>query len=186
MPPRWIVAATLSLAAALARPAAANARATEDERYTFDLTWNAAVRLIRVDMGFAIIERDRDTGFVVFTYTDAGRATPGSLELIRTRIGGVDACRVVVNVPQMPTYVERHLLTRLARKLHDEYGDPIAPTPAPRETSRDAPATSDHDDAHDRGGSSSGSPDDAAHPHPPATSDHGTVNGRDPEIRRGQ
>ncbi len=176
MPPRWIVAGTLSLAAAFA-PALASARATQDERYTFDLTWNAAVRLIRVDMGFTITERDRETGFVMFTYADAGRTTPGSLELIRTRVDGVDGCRVVVNVPQMPTYVERHLLTRLARKLHDEYGDPVLPTPPAR-----APAASDRDDAHDR--DHSGAPDDAAHP--PASADHGTSGTREGDTRRGQ
>lgn len=175
MPRRWVTTGTLALAVALARPTTVSARATQDERYTFELTWNAAVRLIRVDMGFAILERDRETGFVMFTYADAGRTTPGSLELIRTRIDGVDACRVVVNVPQMPTYVERHLLTRLARKLHDEYGDPVAPPTPPRAPANDPPASPDHDAAHDRDGSSR-APDDGSRP--PATGDHANASGR--------
>lgn len=114
----------------------ADARVVQDERYGFDVTWNAAVRLIRVDMGFTITERDRDTGFVMFSYTDAGgHATPGSVELIRTRVDGVDGCRVVITVPRLPTYVERHLVTRLERKLHEEYGEPaVAPRTPPTQT----------------------------------------------------
>jgi hypothetical protein len=121
---------------------AAHARTVQDERYPVELAWNAAVRLLRVEMGFEILERDRDTGFVLFTYRDSGRASPGSLEIVATQVDGVTGTRIIVQLAQMPTYAERHLLTRLSRKLREEYGEPPAAPrrPEPPAAAPEAPA----------------------------------------------
>jgi hypothetical protein len=140
-----IAAAAVSLAVSMSAARPAQARVTQDERYSFDVTWNTAVRLIRVDFGFAITERDRETGFVMFNYVEQGRSTPGSIELVHARVEGVDGCRVVITLPQMPQYVERLIASRLARKLRDEYGEPpSAPRPAPPQPTQ-PPANGDRD-----------------------------------------
>jgi hypothetical protein len=127
---RWVVAGAVMFAVA-GVPSVARARSVQDERYPVEQTWNATIRLLRVDMGFEITERDRETGFVLFTYRDAGRSSPGSVEIIPSQVDGVAGCRIVVHLAQMPAYAERHLLARLARKLRDEYGEPPAPVRRP-------------------------------------------------------
>src|SRR5687768_3511172 len=88
------------------------ARVQQDERYAPDLAWNAAIRMLRVDMGFKILERDRDAGFILFTYRDGSHHSPGALEIIPTRVEGISGTRVIVQLSQMPTYAERHIATR--------------------------------------------------------------------------
>ena len=57
--------------------------------------------------------------------------------MIRVRVNEQDQVRVVAQVPQMPTYVERMILDRLARKLVEDYGEPIRPPPRERREPRD-------------------------------------------------
>jgi hypothetical protein len=115
--------------ALLVAPSLAAARSVRDEPYPLESTWNAAVRLVRVDMGCTITERDRDLGYFTFEYREGSRTVPGSVEIVRTEVDGRQGTRVIVQVPLMPTYVESMLLTRLTRKLHEEYGEPVAPPP---------------------------------------------------------
>jgi hypothetical protein len=133
----------------LLAPSFAEARQWTDLPYPIEQSWNAAIRLVRVDMGFSITERDRDSGFLLFTYRDTTRSSPASIELIATDVGGVPGVRVVVQIAQMPSYMERHLLTRLDRKLHDDYGEPRRPLPRepdrPRERDRDRPREGEGD-----------------------------------------
>lgn len=121
-------------------PSVAQARSSVDIPYPSEQAWNSVVRLIRVDFGFVITERDRESGFLMFTYRDTTRSSPGSVELVSTEVNGVPGVRVVVQVNAMPTYAERHLLTRLDRKLHEDYGEPrvrVRPEERPRERDRD-------------------------------------------------
>jgi hypothetical protein len=111
--------------ATLAAPGLARARAQSDLTYPFAQVWQAAVRLVRVDLHCPITDRDEHVGYLMFEYADGGRHHPGSLELVRTSApDGSERVRVVVQVPAMPSWVERMILDRLARKLRDDYGDP--------------------------------------------------------------
>ena len=124
-----LAAVVLSLASG-----AAEARTVRDEPYPMETTWNAAVRLVRIDMGMPILERDQEMGFFTFTYREGSRAVQGSMEMVRTEVDGRPGARVIVQIPQMPTYVESLILTRLARKLRSEFGEPPPPVvrrPAP-------------------------------------------------------
>ncbi|MBK6528207.1 MAG: hypothetical protein IPF99_01030 [Deltaproteobacteria bacterium] len=129
-----LAAVVLSLASATAE-----ARTVRDEPYSMETTWNAAVRLVRIDMGMPILERDQDMGFFTFTYREGARSVQGSVEMVRTEVDGRPGARVIVQIPQMPTYVESLILTRLARKLRSEFGEPPPPVvrrPAPPPTER--------------------------------------------------
>lgn len=121
---RW---STLILAATLSFSASAEARSVRDEPYPFATAWNTAIRLIRVDLGCPIVERDMEIGYFTFTYRDGNRTVPGSVEMVRTTLDGRDGVRVILQIPQEPTYVETVVLNQLGRKLRTEFGEPVAP-----------------------------------------------------------
>ncbi len=120
-----------AIAAALAVAAGADAKSTYDSPYGYDRTWNAALRLVRVDNGWKITEKDETNGYLLFDYAapQSAKATPGSLELVRGRESD-NAVSVLVQLPQMPHYHEQVILDSLASKMRREYGDPPEPRPA--------------------------------------------------------
>ncbi|MBX3224062.1 MAG: hypothetical protein KF795_26340 [Labilithrix sp.] len=134
----------LALVAPLAlRSEEASAKSAYESAYGFDRTWNAGMRLVRVDLGLKISEKDEGAGYLLFDYLspESGKKpVPGSMEFIRSRDTG--AVRVVVQIPQMPGYHEQVLVDSLARKLRNDYGDPPkrAPAPAPKDAGADGEA----------------------------------------------
>src|ERR1700757_3590039 len=98
----------------------ASARATYESPYGYDRTWNAALRLVRVDNGWKVNEKNEPRRDLLFEEPWAGshKARPGSIELVR---GQEDAVSVLVQLPQMPHYHEQVLLDALASKMRREY-----------------------------------------------------------------
>lgn len=126
-----IVALACFGASALSAPDA-RAKSGYDSAYGFDKTWNAGLRLVRVDLGLKVTEKDDANGYLLFDYrsSESGKKTvPGSMEFIKSKDDG--RVRVVVQIPQMPGYHEQVLVDGLARKLRTEYGDPPRKPPAP-------------------------------------------------------
>jgi hypothetical protein len=123
--------AAILMTVALLSPAKSQAKKTEDFRHSFDQVWGAAIRMIRVDQGYPIKDRDPEVGYFLFDYRDDGRYYPGSVELVRIEDQGGGSIRVVVQIPAMPSYIERMLLEKLQKKLIDEYGEPVAPEKPP-------------------------------------------------------
>jgi hypothetical protein len=113
----------------------AEAKATYPSPYTLSQTYSAALRLIRVDNGFKITERDPDAAYIMFDYESAesgSRVSPGAIELVPAG----DHIMVFVKLPQMPRYHEEVLMNGLKRKLESEYGEPPEkrkPKPPPKE-----------------------------------------------------
>jgi hypothetical protein len=109
----------------------AQGKSTYDSAYGFDRTWNAGMRLVRVDLGLKITEKDEGAGYLLFDYVspESGKNhVPGSMEFIRSKDTG--SVRVVVQIARMPGYHEQVLVDSLARKLRNDYGDPPKRTPA--------------------------------------------------------
>ena len=138
---------SLLLAAAVgATPARAEAMADYESPYGYERTWNAAMRLVRVDNGWKITEKDEGSGYLLFEYRsiENSKALSGSIELVK----GTDAdapVDVLVRIPQMPHYHEQVLVDSLSSKMRREYGDPPQhATPAPED-----PGSSDSPDAGD-------------------------------------
>lgn len=131
-------------ASAVAMAPWADAKSTYDSPYGYERTWNAALRLVRVDNGWKISEKDEASGYLLFEYSshESGKPTAGSLELVRGH-GQDNGVSVLVQLPQMPHYHEQVILDALAAKMRHEYGDPPPvkrePSPAP-EPSADAGA----------------------------------------------
>ncbi len=118
----------------------ASARSAFDSTYGYERTWNAALRLVRVDLGYKITEKDEDSGYLMFDYKspESRGATPGSMEFIRSKDPQAPV-RVVVQLPQMPRYHEQVLVDSLAKKMRQEYGE--APVVQPKE--KEAPDAGD-------------------------------------------
>ena len=119
---RLAVAFVLMLLASF--PSVALARTTQALPYAQDRVWNAALRLVRVDLGCPLGERDAETGFFLFEYVAGARHFPGSVEIVPARVENHDGVRVIVQVQAMPSYIERMILDRLQRKLIEDYGQP--------------------------------------------------------------
>jgi hypothetical protein len=121
-----VIALSSALAAAVLLSVApgADAKSAYESSYGYERTWNAALRLVRVDNGWKVTEKDETSGYLLFEYRspESSKATPGSLELVRRR--DADAVSVLAQLPQMPHYHEQVLLDALAAKMRREYGDP--------------------------------------------------------------
>lgn len=135
----------IAVALTLLVPDSAGARRSDAHAYRFEQVWSTAIRLLRVDYGFPVRDRDRDIGFLLFDYTDRGRSHPGSLELVPFEAdNGQAQIRVTLSIPAMPAYVERMVLDKLTRKLREDHGEPLRPPRA-----RPAPAADDEESDED-------------------------------------
>jgi hypothetical protein len=131
-----VAAASLGLAALLSTDFAA-ARAEADSEYSKQQTYSAALRYLRVDLGYEIVEKDPEAAYLMFRYSPAGRrdTSQGSIEIIEAK----QKVKVLVQLPQMPSYHEVVLRDGLMKKLRQEYGaPPKQPSPAPAKPARDA------------------------------------------------
>jgi len=125
-PIRTIAASVLAMAAATlltvsAPPLLAKAEATSP--YTLGQTYGATLRMLRVDLGLEIIEKDPDASYILFRYRlleDPKRVVDGAIELVEL----ADRVKIVVKLHQLPESHERVLRDRLVKKLRDDYGEP--------------------------------------------------------------
>jgi len=148
------------MAAAMAGvPQRASARVSTDFAYTKQQTYSAALRFLRVDKGFEIVERDADAAYLIFSYPEAGQSgkqAQGTIEVIEVK----DHVKLVVQLPRMPEYHEQLLSDGLLIKLKREYGEPPAQKPkksAPKKSPTDKKAPSDERDRTPSDGSASSS-----------------------------
>ncbi len=129
----------------VALPAAvADARVDAGSSYTKAQTYSGALRYVRVDLGYEVVEKDPDAAYLIFKYTAPGgsknSAVTGTLEVIEAT-GGV---RLFVNLPRMPEYYERVFRDGLMKKLRDEYGTPAtAKKPAEKPPTEKPPGAGD-------------------------------------------
>jgi hypothetical protein len=115
----------------------AGARVEAESGYSKAQTYSGALRYLRVDLGYEVLEKDPDAAYLVFRYLAPGQpknASTGTLEVV-DRGEGV---RVFVRLPTMPEYHEVVLRDGLMKKLRDEYGTPPAKKPAAKPAPVDA------------------------------------------------
>jgi hypothetical protein len=104
-------------------PALAPCRAEGESPYTLAQTFGAALRLLRVDLGMDVVEKDADAAYLLFRYQlleDPKRAVSGAIELVELP----NHVKIIVKIPQLPETHERLLRDRLTKKLRDEFGAP--------------------------------------------------------------
>src|SRR4051794_26083390 len=96
------------LLAALLLCASATARVGGETEYSKAQTYSGALRYLRVDMGFEVVEKDPDAAYLIFRYELPGqkKATAnGTVEVVEAD-GHV---KLFVQIPTMPEYHERVL-----------------------------------------------------------------------------
>lgn len=105
---------------------AVQARAEADTYFTLSQAFGAALRYLRVDLGYEVTEKDPEAAYLLFKYRvpgDPKRDVAGAIELVK-----VDKkVRIYVKIPQMPQWHEQMLRDGLLKKLTQEYGDPAHP-----------------------------------------------------------
>ena len=147
-----LLAAMTSVVALVLTVTTATAKTDYSSPYGYEKTWNAALRLVRIDLGFKLLGQDSAAGYLLFEYRAPGsgpKPTNGSLELVRPSGGG--DVKVVAQIPKMPRYHEQVLLDDLATKLHADYGDPPSarkPPPPAKSPESGRDAGNDEDDEH--------------------------------------
>jgi hypothetical protein len=114
----WATAGLLVLF--LAGSAGANVEA--ESGYTKMQTYNAALRYLRVDLGYEVTEKDAQAAYLLFRFTGDGKKTTanGSIEIVEQR----DTVKFYVRLTDFPRYREEMMSDGLLRKLRDEYGEP--------------------------------------------------------------
>ena len=107
------------------------ARAEATSPYTLAQTYGAALRMLRVDLGLEVLERDPDAAYLLFKYRlsdNPRREVDAAIELVSVD----DRVRVIIKIPQMPASHERLIRDRLVKKLRDDYGEPPKRPEPPR------------------------------------------------------
>ena len=119
-----------------ATAAPVTARVDGTSGYSKGQTYSGALRYVRVDLGYEVVEKDPEAAYLIFKYAAPGQtkatAVTGTLEIVEASAG----VRVFVSLPRMPEYHERILRDGLLKKLREEYG---APPPAAKKPA-DKPA----------------------------------------------
>lgn len=137
--PRVFVALALLLVTLLLCGTPAGARVEGDSDYSKAQTYNGALRFLRVDLGYEVLEKDPEAAYLVFRYAAPGQGkneATGTLEVVEAG----ERVRVFVRIPRMPEYHERLLRDGLLKKLREEYGVPAPKKPAPKPEAKPAPA----------------------------------------------
>lgn len=107
------------------------AKATRLASWEFSRVWPTAVRFLRVDEGYTLVEKDAEAGYVLFDVEYKDNTYRGSLELVRVKdYVERDAVRLILKITDRPIYVEDGVLERLLQKLRSELGQPIDPPEA--------------------------------------------------------
>ena len=124
------------LLATLASSARARVEARSD--YSKSQTFSGALRYLRVDLGYEVVEKDETAAYLLFKYPLVGKRDithQGSIEVIEAG----SAVKLFVQMPQAPEYQERLLRDGLMRKLQQEYGAPPPKTPPAKSPEKPAP-----------------------------------------------
>ena len=109
----------------------AGARVEADSAYSKAQTYSGALRYLRVDLGYEVVEKDPDSAYLVFRYAPPGQPKSESFGTVEV-VEADEHVRVFVRIPRMPEYHERILRDGLLKKLREEYGTPAPRKPEPK------------------------------------------------------
>jgi hypothetical protein len=111
----------LALLVLLLVPSVASADSEKTVHWKTGQVFPAAVRFLRIDEDAKIIDKDADSGYVVFELPDDGKTYRGSLEVVAVSEDPVDT-KIVIKLEDRPSYMESLMLDKLEQKLKNELG----------------------------------------------------------------
>ena len=129
--------------------------------YPMEQVWPTALRYLRVDRGYTLVDRDAEAGYVLFDFPagpigDGSASTGGeeeirvgrgSLELLATvDASGRPSVKVQVSTDAGPTHLPHAIAEGLAAKLKSERGQPAPPPPRAPGPKRPSPPPNAPDD----------------------------------------
>ena len=121
------------LGSGLLSPSTIEAKSSVTLSYPFEQAWPTALRLLRIDQQYTIVDKDKEGGYIIFEMQHNNKAYRGSMEIARTKDEeGRKSVRLFVHVGKRPIYIESRILKRMESKLREEYGDPVDPQPPPK------------------------------------------------------
>ena len=139
-----------------APPAAAAASSTlSHERvlpYPMDQVWPTAVRYLRVDRSYVIVDRDPEVGYLLFEFPvgrggSADKTGRGSLEMFaKPDASGRTGVQLKVTTDRGPPHLPHAVGEGIASKLRAERGLPPPPPPKPPSQEEPAPDEGEHED----------------------------------------
>lgn len=98
-------------------------RSEAESAYSREQTFSAALRYLRVDLAYEVTEKDPEAAYLLFSFPAPEleeKSAHGSIEVVQTE----RSVRVMVSLPQLPSYQEDVLKRGLLQKLRSEYGAP--------------------------------------------------------------
>ena len=136
-----LVTLLTALACATLTPRAM-ARVDGSSSYSKAQTYSGALRYVRVDLGYEVVEKDPEAAYLIFRYSPPNGAKEGSLTGTLEVVEAGGAVRLFVSLPRLPEYQERVFRDGLLKKLRDEYGPPAVKKPVekPSDKPSDKPA----------------------------------------------
>jgi hypothetical protein len=99
--------------------------------YPFDVVWPTAIRYLRVDRGYSIVDRDPEAGYLLFEFP-VGRDSKGSgsLEAFRTTDdAGRPSVNLQVGTDAGPSHLPTTIVDGISQKVKAERGQPAPPPP---------------------------------------------------------
>jgi hypothetical protein len=156
------VAALAAALAVLSCPVRGVASVETETAYTKLQTYNAALRYLRVDLGYEVVEKDPDAAYLLFRFAAQGKKAPsnGAIEIVDHRAG--ERVRVYVRLPELPHFHEQMLSDGLFQKLRNEYGDPPRhddPPPKDKDKDKDGQGDGKNNGKNDRKNDGKSKPD---------------------------
>jgi hypothetical protein len=94
--------------------------------------WPAAIRYLRVDRSYEIVDRDPQLGYALFEFpVSDSRTGRGSIEMLEAKDpSGRPSVSLEVNTEAGPSHLPHTLAEGIAKKLREERGPPAPPPPA--------------------------------------------------------
>ncbi len=125
MRPILLLTALLLLTTSVFAPGVAESKSAQKVSHSYERVWPTAVRFLRVDEGLKILEKDADSGYVLFELAEEGKVFTGSVEVIRRKDDEKrDAVELIIRIRDRPSYMEHAILDRMLQKIQDELGSP--------------------------------------------------------------
>jgi len=121
--------------------------------YPIEQVWPTAIRYLRVERGYEIEDRDKDSGYVVFAFSHGSKMVSGSVEFLSDLDdAGRRSVTLISSTSRGPAHLPFAILDGIATKLREERGQPIK-APAPPPDNPPAEEAPDEDQSHEGGSS---------------------------------